>query len=232
MTDQKNSINHIASTRSEGREFILASQSPRRKELLGKLDCHFRVEPSFIEEKIGSYNTAEDLVRELALLKAHKRAQDNPEGIVIGCDTVVVLEGEVLGQPVDKNDAFRMLKMLNNKTHQVVSGLALVQKSMGKEIFDIEKSFVRFKDNSDEKLREYILTGEPMDKAGAYAIQGHGSALVASYKGCYHNIVGFPIELFRKMMKEFFSVIFTNPMQCTCRTGKTIEYINIKKGGA
>ncbi len=185
-------------------KLILASNSPRRKEILERLGLDFETMPAAhaIEPEVHSFSDAIVAAR----VKAHDVAMRlNPEtkkagAIVIGADTVVVLQGEVLGKPKDKKDAKRMLKMLSGKQHTVATGLSLVYvHGVGTEDFEafstIGKTEVVFRALNDEEINRYVETGEPMDKAGSYAIQGIGSILVESVHGCFNNVVGLPTTL-------------------------------------
>ena len=183
-------------------KFVLASASPRRKELLAELVDGFEICPSNADENITSYTSPEDLVKQLATLKASEVAfRPEYEGkMVIGSDTVVAYEGEVLGKPKDKADAFRMLKMLSGRAHAVYTGVCFARRFGEECTFDTQaaKTDVYFEDLSDEWIHAYIAGGSPMDKAGAYGIQDGG--LVKKIEGSYTNVVGFPLELVQKMM--------------------------------
>ncbi len=185
-------------------EWILASASPRRKELLAELIKDFTVIPSQADEDLGEELAPEQLVLSLAKLKAEEVAfrPENEGKIVVGSDTVVAFDKNVLGKPKDEADAFRMLKMLSGKAHAVYTGVcfSLVKKG---EIFcnaAVDKTEVYFNELSDEWIKEYIRGGSPMDKAGGYGIQDGG--LVKEIKGSYTNVVGFPLELVEKMIKK------------------------------
>ena len=185
-------------------EWILASASPRRKQLLAELLDNFEIIPSLADENVQGYATPEALVLQLAELKAKEVAMrpENMGKMVIGSDTVVAFEGEVLGKPKDEADAFRMLKMLSGKAHAVYTGVCFAQNSERGYVAkaQAEKTDVYFEELSDPWIREYIQGGSPMDKAGAYGIQDGG--LVKKIEGSYTNVVGFPIELVQEMIKE------------------------------
>lgn len=167
---------------------ILASNSPRRKELLAMLGFEFVVKASDCDESTNLTNPAE-LVKELSKRKA-KAIEISADDTVIGSDTVVAINGNILGKPVDENDAFNMLKLLSGNTHTVYTGVTVLQN--GNEITDCISCDVTFKDMTDDEINSYIKTGEPTDKAGAYAIQGKGSAFVEKINGDYFAVVGFP----------------------------------------
>lgn len=174
-------------------------------ELLG---IDFQVVPSLLDERSldvpnvhpGAY------VRALAMLKAEEVAERVREGLVLGADTVVVLENEILGKPADLADAARMLKALSGRTHQVFTGLALLQCQGGVvagQAEDHVETDVRMRPYSLETLHAYLDTGEPMDKAGAYAIQGRGSLLVEGIAGDFFNVVGLPVARVAEMLEAF-----------------------------
>ena len=167
---------------------ILASNSPRRKELLSMLGYEFEIRPSDCDESTDIKNPIE-LVKELSLRKAYA-VNRTAEDTVIGSDTVVAIDGEILGKPIDENDATYMLKMLSGKTHTVYTGVSVLQGET--EITDVVSCDVTFKSMTDEEIFNYISSGEPMDKAGAYGIQGKGSAFVEKICGDYFAVVGLP----------------------------------------
>jgi len=185
------------------KKIILASASPRRKELLKSIGLEFDVIPSQIEENIDNENFSPELIENLACEKAQDIAEktDYP-AIVIGSDTVVVIDNRILGKPHDENDAFDMLKMLSGKTHQVISAIAVIDTAENKILKSHVISEVSFKELSDEDIKAYIKTKEPMDKAGAYAIQGYAGMFVKSITGCYSNIVGISVFRLAQMLKD------------------------------
>ena len=185
-------------------QWILASASPRRKELLAELIDNFDIIPSLADENVEGDFTPETLVKALAELKAKEVAlrPENAGKMVIGSDTVVAFDGEVLGKPKDEADAFRMLKTLSGKAHAVYTGVCFACQGENGYRADVraEKTDVYFNNLTDEWIAEYIRGGSPMDKAGAYGIQDGG--LVQKIEGSYTNVVGFPLELVRKMIKK------------------------------
>ena len=183
------------------KKIILASASPRRKELLKTMGLDFEVIPSEVEENIENEKFSTELIENLAVKKAQNVAEkiDFP-AIVIGSDTVVVINEKILGKPKDRKDAFNMLKMLGGSTHQVVSAIAVIDTETNKVLKDSVVSDVTFKQLSDEEINAYIETGEPMDKAGAYAIQGLAGMFVKSINGCYSNIVGISVFKLAEML--------------------------------
>ena len=172
---------------------ILASKSPRRHALLERMGVgEFTVMESQADENVDESLPPEEVVRRLAERKADAvLPRVKPGDIVIAADTIVTLEGAILGKPKDKLDAFQMLSLLSGTRHQVYTGLAVCQD--GKRIVEHECTSVYFREVSGKEIEGYIATGEPMDKAGAYGIQGRGSLLVERIDGDYYNVVGLPI---------------------------------------
>lgn len=183
----------------KNQDIILASRSPRRAFLLKQVGLHFRQIPSHIDEHINGMNP-EEYVKYYAQKKAVEIQKNNPNSCIIGADTIVVLHNEIIGKPKDEYDAFHILKNLSNTCHEVFTGVSILQNDT--HISDIEKTKVYFKQISDKDIREYVSTGEPMDKAGAYGIQGFGSQFIDKIEGCYFNVMGFPIPLFYKMCNK------------------------------
>jgi septum formation protein len=178
-------------------KLILASQSPRRAEILTTVGWEFEAIPANIDETRFSSEAALTYVTRLARTKAETVAkQITPGGLVLGADTVVVIDEEILGQPHDDDDARRMLSLLSGKWHQVVTGIALVRKNDVSHIMvDHQTTRVLFAELSSQQIDWYISTGEPQGKAGAYAIQGKGALLIKEIQGDYLNVVGLPIRL-------------------------------------
>lgn len=185
------------------KEIILASASPRRMELLRQIGLKFRVMPSNIEENIDLNVEPETTAMRLAYGKAFNIAGELAGGaIVIGADTIVVKDG-ILGKPCDEKDAFRMLKKLQGSWHEVITGVAVVESGTMRVVNDYERTLVKMRKLDDEEILSYIETGEPMDKAGAYGIQGLGAVLVERIEGCYSNVVGMPLSKLTSIMDEF-----------------------------
>jgi septum formation protein len=185
-----------------GRKLILASSSPRRREILEKEGIEFEIKfPSDIVEETSS----SDLVKHVLTLsrdKAESVSGRTDEGIILGADTVVVLDGEILGKPRSFEEAFVMLKKLSGRIHKVYTGITLRNKYNGKTISDYDCTEVKFNRLEDEKILAYIQTGEPMDKAGAYGIQGMGSFLVESINGNLDNVIGLPTGKLKEMLNR------------------------------
>lgn len=170
---------------------ILASASPRRKELLELLQLPFEVIGSEVEEVVDENLHPEVMVQSLAQQKAESVAKTNPHAFVIGSDTLVVFQGKMLGKPKSEEEALEMLTMLSGQTHEVYTGVSIVQN--GNQHSFCEKTSVTFYSLSQREIEEYVNTGEPMDKAGAYGIQGYGALLVKEIKGDYYAVMGLPI---------------------------------------
>lgn len=180
---------------------ILASASPRRQELLKNIFPEFIVCPAQMEESVPADMAVRDCPAYLATQKAKCVALQYPDDLVIGSDTVVVLGDAMLGKPADKEDAFAMLSALSGKTHQVITGCCLVQGGRVHAFSEITD--VKFKNLTQEEITGYVATGECFDKAGSYAIQGLGGALVAEVHGDFNNVVGLPVERLREELRHF-----------------------------
>ncbi|MCR4950643.1 MAG: Maf family protein [Solobacterium sp.] len=179
---------------------ILASQSPRRKELLEKCIRNFAVCPADIDETLDPDLPAAEAVRQLSVRKAEAVLRTHPEAVVIGSDTVVAADGVILGKPADRSDAERMLKMLSGKTHQVITGLCIM--STRKVFSDVSCANVTFAALSEDEIESYIMSGEPMDKAGSYAIQGEAGRFITCISGDYYTIVGLPLNMAYEELKK------------------------------
>ena len=183
---------------------VLRSASPRRKELLEKAGYKFDINVADIDETIDDNLSAYENVKRLGLLKAGVNKEDFYGDILIGCDTIVVYDNVIYGKPTDEQDAFNTLKLLSGKTHQVMSGVGIIYKE--KEYNFVCVSNVIFKDLSDEEIWNYIKTGECFGKAGSYAIQGIGNALVDYYEGSLENIIGLPIDEVIEVLGEIYGM--------------------------
>lgn len=183
------------------KKFILASNSPRRHELLKLLDIHFTVIASDICEEIKNGLTNEEVVMDLALQKAKHISVNYPDHYVLGFDTLVILDGVPLGKPIDHDDAFRMLRLLSGKTHTVLTGCAII-KDKDEEVF-YDSAEVTFANMSDEEINQYIASGEPFDKAGAYGIQGIGAKFIVKLDGDYYSVMGMPLHKLYNKIKHF-----------------------------
>lgn len=189
---------------------ILASKSPRRREILENTKVRFSIKESQIDEIIKANESPKETVMRLAYEKALDVANNNKESLVIGADTIVVIDDQILGKPKNEDEAYNMIKLLSGKTHYVITGFALINLSLNKKVIDCEVSQVTFKELSDECIKDYINTKESLDKAGAYGIQGYGGLLVKNIQGDYFNIVGLPISKISDCLKDNFKInLFT-----------------------
>lgn len=185
------------------KKLILASSSPRRAELLRQIGLTFEVKVCSVEETFPPGLSPGNLVEYLAERKAAAVAGELNDGIVIGADTVVVWRGQVLGKPLDEEEAFHMLFKLQDCAHEVYTGVALIDACSGKVLTGHEKTRVCFRTMEEEEIRRYIASGEPYDKAGAYGIQGLAAIFIKKLEGCYTNVVGLPLARLSVMLKEF-----------------------------
>lgn len=188
---------------------VLASGSPRRRELLEKLGLSFTVTVSDLDESIDSSdpafvveNLAEAKARAVGMQVARLHSVDLSPVLILGADTIVVLDNEILGKPRDKDDAVRMLKQLSGRFHQVFTGVSLLE-IPGDKVRTIHTvTDVHFRDLDSSEIEAYVQTGEPMDKAGAYALQGIASAFVRKIEGCYTNVIGLPVPDTVALLRE------------------------------
>ncbi len=182
-------------------KLILASQSPRRTTLMTEAGYEFDVQPAAIEEKVDPTQTPTNNAMALALQKARWVASRQKHCFVIGADTLVVLDEKIIGKPTDPDDAERILAWISGRPHQVITGVAVINPE-SQSFTDATASTVQIKTLTREEIRAYIKTGEPMDKAGAYAIQGQGAFMVTSWSGPFDNIVGLPVDSLRTLLRE------------------------------
>jgi septum formation protein len=183
-------------------QLILASQSPRRRYLLERAGLSFSVIPSSVDEDSIQLADPADYVKTLAKAKANDVAERYPDSWVIGADTIVTIDQEILGKPISPIEARAMLAKLSGQSHFVYTGYAIISKNKAVCVCDAINTTVAFKDLSDEEIDWYIQTGEPFDKAGAYAIQGMGTFLVRRINGSYTNVVGLPVcEVIETLLK-------------------------------
>lgn len=178
--------------------YILASASPRRSELLKQILPSFEVVPATAAEKVNLSLFPEQMACALAESKCDEVYSSHTEATVIGCDTIVCFGGEILGKPENRDEAFKTLKKLSGRTHYVITGVCVRNKY--KKLTDFDRTEVRFNTLSDEFIKIYVDGGSPLDKAGSYGIQDGG--VVKEYYGSYTNVVGLPVNLVRKMLKE------------------------------
>ena len=184
-------------------KLILASQSPRRSEILSSVGWPFEAIPADIDESRFESEDALSYVLRLAQTKAETVATRRPSGLVLGADTVVVVDEEILGQPRDDDDARRMLSLLSGKWHEVVTGIALVRQGETLQTSVAHQTTrVRFAELTSEEVEWYVSTGEPKGKAGAYAIQGQGALFIEEIQGDYYNVVGLPVRLVYELVRK------------------------------
>ncbi|MFD3260666.1 nucleoside triphosphate pyrophosphatase [Paenibacillus lentus] len=186
---------------------VLASTSPRRRELLASLHIPFEVIPSEADETTPEQWAPEQIVMELALRKA-KAVQASIErssrrSVIIGSDTIVVLDGQVLGKPKDTAEAAAMLRSLQGRSHHVYTAVACIDANTGRSEVEYRSTIVKMRALTEEEIIAYAETGEGLDKAGAYAIQGLGAIFVTGIEGCYFNVVGLPLSLVSEMLGRF-----------------------------
>lgn len=181
---------------------VLASRSPRRQEILARAGFAFRVQPASVDESLISGESAREHVLRLARAKA-AAVEADAEEIVLGADTVVVVDGEILAKPEDTVEAARMLRRLSGREHRVLTGVCL--RRGGEFRLDVETTRVWFARLTEEEIEDYVASGEPLDKAGGYAIQGLASKFVERIEGCYFNVVGLPVALVYRRLKEMLA---------------------------
>lgn len=186
------------------KKLILASSSPRRKELLEQIGLEFDIVVSDIEEKVDINLSPEETAKSLAYQKAYDVAKKvGPEKLVLGSDTIVVIDNEILGKPQNEDDIYQMLRKLSNTTHTVITGVCLYSTYDNSFIVESDTSFIKIREISDVEIAAYIKSGEPFDKAGSYAIQGIGAVFVERIEGNYSGIVGLPVYMVAQMLKQY-----------------------------
>lgn len=181
---------------------MLASASPRREEILRSVHLPFTIVPSGIDETQHRGRSAADHVKKLAELKASEVARRIPSGLVIGADTVVAIDDQILEKPRDRSQARHMLNELSGRWHQVLTGVCLIKAETGERRLGCEVTQVKFASMQPDEVQWYVATGEPMDKAGAYAIQGYGALFIERIEGNYLNVVGLPLQLMYRLAGE------------------------------
>ena len=181
---------------------VLASASPRRRFLLELVGFEFQVRPPTVNEEDHADEDPVAHVLRRSEVKARSVAEGLAEGFVLGADTIVLLGDEILEKPGDEDEAFEMLSRLSGESHVVYTGLTIVDAATGRIASGHETTRVRIRPMSPEEIRAYIGTGEPLDKAGAYGIQGYGAAIVESVEGCYFNVVGLPLVRLLRVLRE------------------------------
>jgi septum formation protein len=182
---------------------ILASASPRRSEILRAVGWPFETHPAGVDETRLDGEAAEDFVRRLAREKAEAVARTRLFGLVLGADTTVVVDGEILEKPLDAGDARRMLGRLSGRWHEVLTGVALVRAETGRAAVGVERTRVRFAETTAEEIAWHVETGDVLDKAGAYAVQGRAALFIEGIEGDYWNVVGLPVRLVYGLARGF-----------------------------
>jgi septum formation protein len=185
------------------KRLVLASNSPRRIALLRTLGYHFDIVPHSIEECFPGNVLPSELVQNLALLKANDVARRVDDAIIISADTIVVHNKNILGKPRDTRDAKRILSLLSNSEHDIISGICIIDMPSEKKLLRIGRTHIKMKYISEEEIEIYVRSGEPMDKAGAYAVQGEGKKFIENIDGSYSNAVGLPLEIVQEMLNNF-----------------------------
>lgn len=183
------------------KRIILASGSPRRKELLKNLEINFEVITLSIDETMDDSLSLNERLKNLAYRKAEAIFKSCEDSLVIGADTIVVIDGKILGKPKNRQDAYDILKTLSGRTHEVKTGVAIITKEKS-DVF-ISTTKVNFAQMSDDEIYRYIETSEPMDKAGAYGIQGYGSKFITSIDGDYYTVMGLPINMLYNYLRNY-----------------------------
>ena len=183
-------------------KLILASRSPRRAEILAAVGWPYDVMVAGVDESVRADESPIEYVQRLAVTKASAVAKKLEEGLVLGADTTVVIEDQILGQPVDDDDARRMLKMLSGRWHEVLTGVALIRSETAERVVDHETTRVRFAELTGDEIDWYIASREPLDKAGAYGVQGRAALFVEEIQGDYFNIMGLPIRLVYELRRR------------------------------
>jgi len=179
---------------------VLASRSPRRREILRHAGIPFVIRVTEVDESLLPGEAPQDYVTRIAAEKAHAVAA-GPDEVILGADTTVVVESQILAKPLDSADAVRMLQLLSGRCHQVLTGICL--KADSRMVVDCADTSVWFAPLTRQEIDDYVATGEPMDKAGAYAIQGLASRFVERIEGCYFNVMGLPVSLVYRRLREF-----------------------------
>ncbi|MGL4345886.1 MAG: Maf family protein [Cellulosilyticaceae bacterium] len=183
-------------------KIVLASGSPRRKQLMGLIPVSYEVIVENTDEYVDENKSPQENVIALAAQKAEAVAKRHQDRWIVGCDTVVVCEGKILGKPKDEEDATVMLMQLSGKTHQVLTGACLMHEGLGEVHSFVEATKVHFKHMTTEEIAYYVATKEPMDKAGAYGIQGYASVFIQGIEGDYYNVMGLPVHRLYEILKK------------------------------
>jgi len=184
-------------------KLVLASSSPRREEILNQLKLKFTIVPGKIDESTYNSSKPEELVKTLAVEKARSVSGLVEDALIIAADTVVVYGDEILGKPADQAEAKEQLKLLSGREHNVITGIAVLDSETGEVLVERNVTRVKMLEFNEEKIDKYISTGEPMDKAGSYGIQGLGGLFVEEIEGSYYSVVGLPIHQLAELLDKF-----------------------------
>ncbi len=186
-----------------GKRLVLASASPRRAYLFELVGFDFEVLVSDLDEHNEEYTMPEVHVLELSQKKAWKVAETIKDGLIVGADTIVVIDNQILGKPAGVDEAAQMLRRLSGRTHTVYTGFTIIEKPGGKIASDYDRTEVRFRHLSQQEIAEYVKTRNSLDKAGAYGIQDQGALFVSGVNGCFYNVMGFPVTKFYETLRRF-----------------------------
>lgn len=186
------------------RVLVLASASPRRQALLRRLGPPFRVLPAHVDETVRAGETPEAYALRLAAEKARHSPVESPEAVVLGADTIVVLDGEVIGKPADAAEATDFLQRLRDRRHTVVTAVAVLDRTTGRLEADLARTTVHMRDYADAEIAAYVASGDPFDKAGGYGIQNPAFQPVAEIDGSYSNVMGLPLALAARLLSPYF----------------------------
>jgi len=184
-------------------KIVLASASPRRKELMEKTGLKFEVDPVETDENVESGKNPHEIVREISLQKAMSVSGKHRDAVIIAADTIGFLNGQIIGKPHNPDEARKILQLLSGKSHIVITGFTIIDSSNNKTVSQSVETKVYIKKLSQQEIDAYISTGEPLDKAGAYGIQGLGSVIVEKIEGDYYNVVGLPLHALSEALKAF-----------------------------
>ena len=185
------------------KKIILASASPRRKELLEKIRLKFEIDPSDCEEDINPEFDPQEIVQQLSIIKAKSVAARHKNALIIAADTIGVMGDKILGKPHTEDEACKMLHEISGKSHLVITGFSILDTATNKIVTGIVNTRVYIKKLTGQEIDAYVKTGEPLDKAGAYAIQGIGAVIVEKIEGDYYNVMGLPLNALTEALKEF-----------------------------
>lgn len=197
------------------RQLVLASASPRRRDILRTLGLDFQVDAAEVDETAEDGAAIHAVVAALSLKKAREVGARHRDALVIAADTLVELDGRILSKPLDAQDARRMLAVMSGRTHRVATGLVLLDAASGSERMTVVETLVSFRDMPEDEIEAYVATGEPMDKAGSYGIQGLGATFVSRIDGDYYNVAGLPVAALNDLLRETGCCIICRALRTT-----------------